>query len=188
MCIVEWVAQSLYFLFLWFLWKMPASKYLSKTSIPFPLCFQYGKMPWLAIPSIQGSAKIKTKLAETLSVSAIPALAIIDSKTGEFIVGGLARDDVVAAAGDKEKVVATINKWKDGPRYPLSAGAQMMDMGRGSQPFLFRLLSFLAKNPMLIFGLIYVYQWTQRKMIEMGFDDGNKPPDMDEPAMEEGEF
>lgn len=162
--------------------------FCQKTSIPFPLRFQYGKMPWLAIPSIQGSAKIKTNLAETLSVSAIPALAIIDSKTGEFIVGGLARDDVMAAAGDKEKVVATINKWKDGPRYPLSAGAQMMDMGRGSQPFLFRLLSFLAKNPMLIFGLIYVYQWTQRKMIEMGFDDGNTPPDMDEPAMADGEF
>lgn len=145
-------------------------------------------MPWLAIPSIHGSAKIKTHLAETLSVSAIPALAVIDSKTGEFIIGGVARDDVVAAAGDKEKVVATINKWKNGPRYPLSAGAQMMDMGKGSQPFLFRLLSFLAKNPMMIFGLIYVYQWTQRKMVEWGFDDGNVPPEMEEPIIETGEF
>ncbi len=145
-------------------------------------------MPWLAIPSIQGSAKIKTNLAETLSVSAIPALAIIDSNTGEFIIGGVARDDVMAAAGDKEKVVATINKWKNGPRYPLSAGAQMMDVGKGSQPLLFRVLSFLAKNPMMIFGLIYIYQWTQRKMVEMGFDDGNAPPDMEEPAMETEEF
>ena len=112
-------------------------------------------MPWLAIPSIQGSAAIKTHLAETLSVSAIPAIAVIDTKTGEFIIGGEARDDVVAAGGDKDKVVATVTKWKEGPRYPLSEGARLMDMGSGKQPFLFRFLSFLAKNPMIIFGMFY---------------------------------
>lgn len=140
------------------------------------LRFQYGKMPWLSIPPIEGSAKIKTKLAETLAVSAIPAMAILDTKTGEFIIGGEARDHVVAAAGDKEKVVATIAMWKEGPRYPLSEGAKMMDTGAGRNHF-FRFLSFLAKNPMIIFGIIYIYQWTQRKLIEMGFDDdGSTPP------------
>lgn len=145
------------------------------------LCFQYGKMPWLSIPPIQGSAAIKQKLAETLGVSAIPALAVLDTKTGEFIIGGEARDHVVAAAGDKEKVAATISAWKEGPRYPLSEGPKMMDMGKGSQNHFFRFLSFLAKNPMIIFGIIYIYKWTQRKMIEMGFDeDGSTPPVMED--------
>mmetsp|Transcript_5392 Transcript_5392/g.12804 ORF Transcript_5392/g.12804 Transcript_5392/m.12804 type:complete len:247 (-) Transcript_5392:1376-2116(-) len=147
----------------------------------------YGKMPWLSIPPIQGSAAIKQKLAETLGVSAIPALAILDTKTGEFIIGGEARDHVVAAAGDKEKVVATINAWKEGPRYPLSEGSKMMDMGAGSKNHFFRFLSFLAKNPMIIFGIIYIYKWTQRKMVEMGFDDDGSTPPVIEDA-EDSEF
>lgn len=141
----------------------------------------YGKMPWLSIPPVEGSAKIKTHLAETLAVSAIPAMAILDSKTGEFIIGGEARDDVVAAAGDKEKVIAAIAKWAAAPRHPLSDGPRLMDMGAGSKNHFFRFLSFLAKNPMIIFGIIYIYKWTQNKMIDMGFEDGSTPPE-DAPA------
>ena len=153
-----------------------------------PIQCQYGKMPWLSIPPIEGSAKIKTHLAETLGISAIPAIAVLDAKTGEIIAGGEARDDILQAMGDKEKVAATIAKWKVSPRYPFSEGPKIMDMGAGSTNPLFKFLSFFAKNPMMIFGLLYLYKYVQRKMIEMGFDDGNTPPDMDEPAMEDGEF
>jgi hypothetical protein len=149
---------------------------------------QYGKMPWLSIPQIQGSAAIKTNLAETLGVSAIPALAIIDTTTGEFILGGEARDDVVAAEGDKEKATAIIAKWKSAQRHPLSEGKKMMDTGMGSRNPLFKFLSYLAKNPMIIFGLLYFYQWMQKKMIEMGYDDHNNPPEVEVPVVDDSEF
>lgn len=131
----------------------------------------YGKMPWLSIPPIEGSAAIKTNLAETLGVAGIPAVAVLDSKTGEIISGGEARDDVFNAGGDKDKVMATVAKWMGSPRYPLTDGPKMMDSGANSRPFLFRFLTYLAKNPMIIFGMIYIYKWMQKKMIEMGYDD-----------------
>jgi len=148
----------------------------------------YGKMPWLSIPQIQGSAGIKTNLAETLGISAIPALAIIDTKTGEFILGGESRDDVVAAEGDKEKAAATVAKWQSAQRYPLSEGSKMMDTGKGSRNPLFKFLSFMAKNPMIIFGLMYFYKWIQKKMIEMGYDDDNSPPEVKVPDVGGSEF
>jgi hypothetical protein len=128
-------------------------------------------MPWLSIPPIEGSAAIKTNLAETLGVAGIPAVAVLDSKTGEIISGGEARDDVFNAGGDKDKVMATVAKWMGSPRYPLTDGPKMMDSGANSRPFLFRFLTYLAKNPMIIFGMIYIYKWMQKKMIEMGYDD-----------------
>ena len=153
--------------------------------------FQFGKMPWLAIPTVTGSAAIKGNLATTLGVRGIPALAILDAKTGEIISGGEARDDVMQAGGDKDKIAATVSKWQTLPRQPLSNGPQLMEAGEmGKQNIVFKFLSFLAKNPMVIFGLIYFYKWMQRKMIEMGFDDDNnggaKPVGAD--SVEDSEF
>eukprot|EP00536_Pseudo-nitzschia_multiseries_P003623 jgi/Psemu1/323095/estExt_fgenesh1_pg.C_560060 len=131
----------------------------------------YQKMPWLAIPPTEGSASIKQNLSNTLGVTAIPSIAIIDAKTGEIVAGGEARDDIIRAGGDGAQIAATVQKWKDAERYPLSEGPRLMDAGSGGRHPLFKFLSFLAKNPMIIFGLIYFYQWMQRKMIEMGYDD-----------------
>lgn len=149
----------------------------------------YGKMPWLAIPTVEGSAQIKTKLAELLGVRGIPAVAIIDTKTGEFISGGEARDAVMAAGGDKEKVTATIANWKASQRHPMSDAPRLMDAGAGSQSFIGKFLSFMAKNPMYIFGLIYLYKWLQKKMIEAGYDGDNNPPEVEgAPVVEGSEF
>jgi len=147
-------------------------------------------MPWLAIPSVTGSAEIKQNLSETLGVTTIPSLAIIDATTGEFVIGGEARDDVVASSEDPEKVKAVLEKWKGMERKPFSEAPALMDMGMGSQNHFFRFLSFLAKNPMIIFGLIYFYQWMQRKMIEMGYDDDNSGVVGEEvpPPVEDTEF
>lgn len=141
----------------------------------------YGKMPWLAIPQIQGSAEIKQKLSNALAVTGIPAIAILDAKTGEFILGGDARDDVMQAGGNAEQVSATIQKWKDAERHPISEAPRLMDSGAGARGPLSKFLSFMAKNPMIVFGLIYFYQWMQRKMIEAGYDDDKTttPPVVD---------
>ena len=143
-------------------------------------------MPWLAIPPAEGSAKVKTNLSNTLGVTAIPALAIIDAKTGEFISGGEARDDVMSFGGDPEKVNAIIKKWKEAERKPITEAPQLMDTGNGAQNPLFKFLSFMAKNPMIIFGLIYFYQWMQRKMKEAGYDDDATTPPVVEASAEDG--
>lgn len=132
----------------------------------------FAKMPWLSIAQIEGSAAIKTKLAETLGVTGIPAMAVLDAKTGEIISGGEARDDVMAAGGDKEKVAATLQKWKEAERFPMSQGPGIMGSGKAQNP-LFRFLSFLAKNPMIIFGFMYFVKWARRQMVEKGYlEDG----------------
>jgi len=139
-------------------------------------------MPWLSMV-IEGSSEYKNKLALTLGVTGIPTLVIIDLKTGEFIRGGKARDEVMTAGGDKNKVVATIAEWKSAERHPLEEGAKLMEVGAGSRNLFFSFLSFLAKNPMIIFGLIYFVKYMQRK------DDGSTvPPEVDEVMEEDSEF
>ena len=142
---------------------------------------QYGKMPWLSMV-IEGSAEYKNKLAQTLGITGIPSVAIIDLKTGEFILGGEARDDVMAAGGDKDKVVATIAKWKSAERHPLEAASKLMNVG-GSQNLFFSFLSFLAKNPMIIFGFMYFVKYFQRK-----FNGSEEPPEVEEVVAGDTEF
>lgn len=146
----------------------------------------YGKMPWLAIPSEEGSAQIKSKLAESLGVSGIPALAIIDTKTGEFISGGEARDAVMDAGGDMKKVITTVAKWKVAKRHPMRDAPGMMDKGANSRSFVGKVLSFMARNPMIVIGLMYLYKWVQK---QMNADDDNSPPEVEAaPVVEGSEF
>jgi len=146
----------------------------------------YGKMPWLSIPQVDGSAEIKSKLATTLNVCGIPTIVILDAKTGEIISAGEARDDVVAAGGDTEKVKDVIAKWTTGERYPLSEAPRLMDMGSAKQSLFSKVLSILAKNPMIIFGLIYFYRWAQKKMAEMGSDGTASAIEDDTPPSQDG--
>ena len=143
-------------------------------------------MPWLAIATVEGSSKIKTHLSNTFGVTGIPALAIIDANTGEFISGGEARDDVMSFGGDPEKVHSIIKKWKEAERSPMSEAPRLMEAGSGAKNPFFKFLSFFAKNPMYIFGLIYFYKWMQRKMKEMGYDDDATTPSVIEASPEDG--
>jgi len=144
----------------------------------------YGKMPWLSIPEGEGSTQIKSKLSDAIGVAGIPALAIIDTKTGEFIAGGEAREDVLEAGGDHEKVAAIIAKWKNAERHPLEEAPQRMDTGAaGSQNPLIRLISFVAKNPMIMIGFLYLYRWVQRRMADGGTI--SSPEEVEAPVVEE---
>jgi len=151
----------------------------------------YRKMPWLAIPSVEGSAQIKSDLAAKIGVKGIPALAIIDGKTGEFIAGGTARDDVIrvttTSTGEKiEKcdpgqVKAVLGKWKSAERSTMHDAPRLMETGKMQQSTIGKVLSFIAKNPMVIFGAIYLYQWLKRKYLsEDEIANDEKPPSIDE--------
>jgi nucleoredoxin len=78
-----------------------------------------GKMPWKSIPPMDTVA-IKSKLANDLRISGIPALIVLDAKTGNF-VSDTARDDVMVAAGSgsKEQCEELVRKWKDADAVPI---------------------------------------------------------------------
>jgi len=167
----------------------------------------YGKMPWLAIPpGIENIGAIKAKLSETLGVTGIPALAILDGTTGEFIAGGTARDDVVRVTTtpkgdtvpepDADQVKVVLEKWKSMERHSLVEAPHLMDTGSNAQSLLGKVLGFFAKNPMLIFGLIYVYQFVKKQLmakaggtLEGSNDGGGGDDEMTPPSIvDDNEF
>ena len=140
----------------------------------------------MAIPSEEGLAQIKAKLAESLGVSVIPELALINTKRGEFIWGGEARDMVMDVSDDMKKVIATVAKWKVAKRHPMWKAPGMMDKGANSRSFVGKVLSFMARNPMIIIGFMYLYKWVQK---QMNPDEDNSPPEVESTSVvEDWEF
>ena len=88
----------------------------------------YGQMPWKSILMLD-TAHIKQKLANDLKISGIPALIVLDPKTGSFVTD-LARDQVMSAAGNKEKCDELIKTWKSTEAVPISE-AQLSGSGAG---------------------------------------------------------
>jgi nucleoredoxin len=115
-------------------------------------------MPWCAIASEQGSAATKSKLAETFRIMGIPTLVVIDAKTGEFITSG-AREHVSKANGNAAKCEEVIQQWKAMERKPLSAAD-----GGGPGGALMKIFMYLARNPMFLIGLLYMYQWAMKQI------------------------
>ena len=122
---------------------------------------QYKKMPWLAIPQEEGSAKIKNELATTLGIQGIPTVVVLDAKTGEFITAE-ARNQIEEVGGDPMKAKLAINKWKNMPRKPLSEAALSMP-GMDQNPIM-KIIMFFARNPVYIFALMYFYKFLTKQM------------------------
>jgi nucleoredoxin len=90
----------------------------------------FGKMPWTSLPTL-GSSAIKQSLADSLKISGIPALVVLDAKTGHFISDN-ARFDVSNAHGNEVKCEALIDTWKKTEAVPIEE-AQLS--GSGSDGF-----------------------------------------------------
>lgn len=139
-------------------------------------------MPWLAVPFIQGSAAIKSRLSQVMGIKGIPTLIIIDAKSGMLLTAS-GREDVMkvmsdAGHGKNAKVKAAkemIEGWKKMPKKMLSEAAN-----DGDRPFIIKIIMFFARNPMYIFGLLYIYRQLNKKMIEWYGDSDAPTPDMDE--------
>jgi nucleoredoxin len=123
----------------------------------------YGKMPWLAIPSDEGAASIKNGLAEKLKITGIPTLVVLD-KTGKFVTDQ-ARGFVTAVAADKTKSMELCTEWKEAPAVPLDQAA----LGQApAMTFGFKgIIMAILKNPMYIFGTIYILKWIKQQYDEM---------------------
>mmetsp|Transcript_21386 Transcript_21386/g.52642 ORF Transcript_21386/g.52642 Transcript_21386/m.52642 type:complete len:225 (-) Transcript_21386:53-727(-) len=124
----------------------------------------YKTMPWLAVPGEKGSAAIKQRLANTFGIMGIPALMIMDAKTGQFISGS-GREDVSNANNDTAKGKAVIEQWKSAERKPLSEAAGAVG---GSGGLLMSILMYFARNPMFLFGLLYLYKWGKKQIMGEG--------------------
>jgi nucleoredoxin len=118
----------------------------------------YNTMPWLAIPAEQGSAATKSKLAETFAITGIPALIVIDAKTGEFITSS-AREHVSKANRNAAKCKEVIQQWKTMERKPLSAAG-----GGGQGGALMKIFMYVARNPMFLVGLLYMYKEVMKRI------------------------
>jgi nucleoredoxin len=123
----------------------------------------YSTMPWLAI-GIDG-VQIKKNLAKKLQITGIPALIVLDVKTGYFITNN-ARNEVQGSAGNLSKYNEVVTGWKSKEPVPIEQGLQ--------SPGLFTLQGIfmaLLKNPMYIFGTLYIIKWLIRQ-----FSNSSKGP------------
>jgi nucleoredoxin len=130
----------------------------------------YGKMPWLAVPSDEGAAAIKNGLAEKLKITGIPTLVVLD-KAGNFVTDQ-AREPVTAAAADKTKSMDLCQEWKEAESVPL-AEAKLGQSGNSMFAGGFMgIVMAILKNPMYIFGMIYIVKWVMRQIDEMKKNGG----------------
>lgn len=129
----------------------------------------YGKMPWKSIPPLD-TAHIKQKLADDVKISGIPALIVLDAKTGKFVTD-LAKDDVNSAGSSEEKCKELIQKWKEAEAVPMEE-AQLSGTGpAGRGGILWRTLMFFARNPTYIIGVMFLGKRLLAKIQELGEEE-----------------
>lgn len=111
----------------------------------------FGKMPWVAQPIDLTSALLKQELATKCKVKGVPALIVLETKTGNFVTD-MAREQVTSAMASKttENVV---EEWKQTKAVPFEEA--IMTGGKGPVD-LFGIVQMMLKNPMAIFALVYV--------------------------------
>ncbi len=129
----------------------------------------YKNMPWLSIPTEDGSAAIKNNLSQQLGIQGIPTLVVLDANTGEFI-SSTGREEVTRVGSDKAASKDLIAMWKGMERRPFSEAAQLVGGGATRNP-LMMIAMFFAKNPMAVFALMYAWkyfkkQWNQTNGVE----------------------
>jgi len=122
----------------------------------------YKKQPWLAIPTDEKAAAVKNNLATELKIRGIPALIVIDKKTGNFVTDQ-ARDDVMMAGPTAADALKVYQKWTELPSVPVDQ-ARFSGGGLFGNSPLGRMLSYLLKNPVYIFGIIYIVKRIMKEL------------------------
>ncbi|GAX22653.1 hypothetical protein FisN_17Lh146 [Fistulifera solaris] len=129
----------------------------------------YGKMPWAAIPTDNGAAKIKSELASKLQIRGIPALIVLDAKSGLFVTADTREQIQRLKISDAAAAKQLVDSWKNTERLTLEEGAKKQSGGRN---LFVQLLLTILKNPMYIFGLLYFAKMAMRKFKDITGDSG----------------
>jgi len=124
-------------------------------------------MPWLAIPP--ESAEIKQNLSDGLSIFGIPALMVLDAKTGYYVTD-TARDDVasIGDGNDEAKAKAVIASWREKAKnaVPISQAKFSKSGGMLSQ-----MVSYILKHPAFIFAFLFFAKRVYKYFLQLGQED-----------------
>jgi nucleoredoxin len=120
-------------------------------------------MPWLAIPTDAASAAMKQTLSTKLGgIRGIPTLIVLHVATGHFVtddargpiqqavVGGNTKDAADAA------IQAVVDQWRSIPTVTLEERAAVV--GVFKMPTIRSLVVAVLKNPMYLFGMLYLFK------------------------------
>ena len=120
----------------------------------------FSKMPWLALPNDATASQFKAKLISDLHIQGIPSLIVLDVATGQFVTDA-ARGHVQSVAnGSAEQAQQVITAWKSTTPVSFEVGlAASNDM----LSLLKRAVMAVLKNPVYMFGMLYMVKWAYRK-------------------------
>jgi hypothetical protein len=115
----------------------------------------FATMPWVAFDADIESVKIKHSLATALKAYRLPALVVLDAKTGHFVTDN-GRNDIMETGGDVAKGQALISSWKSREAVPIGKAS----LSSSSIESVMQFLTFLRKNPAYVVALIAVLLFT----------------------------
>ena len=112
-------------------------------------------MPWVAFDSDVDSVKIKHSLATALKAYRLPALVVLDVKTGHFVTDN-GRNDIMETGGDVAKGKELISSWKSREAVPIGKAS----LSASSIESVMSFLTFLRKNPAYVVAFMAVLVFT----------------------------
>ena len=126
----------------------------------------YKKMPWLSLPFDAEGARVKNKLSQIFRVQGIPTLVAIDAQTGKYITDN-ARTEVMSAGSDDLKQEEIVQYWKNKEAVPVEEAVFSNNQPTG----LAGIITFLLRNPIFLFGVLYFIRRIISKLAELGRDE-----------------
>jgi hypothetical protein len=134
-------------------------------------------MPWLAISTDGDSAAVKNSLAQAFSISGLPTSLVLDVKTGNYITDDARMTVSEIANGTKEQGMNLIQKWSSMEAVPVEQAAAKRKADEPKQNLLVAAVMYILKNPMYIFGMLYIFKFLKKKYeaeyLVGGGDDGD---------------
>jgi nucleoredoxin len=132
----------------------------------------YGSMPWLAMMTDKEAAKRKNDLGRALKLAGIPTLVVLEVETGYFVTNQ-ARQQVYEASSDEDECRKLVHSWIQQGGVPIEDAA--VDE---SQNLFVKILLAIAKNPMYMFGMLYIFKQFLRYL-----KGNNELPEVDTPPL-----
>ena len=158
--------------------------YLSSDSTVADFQAYYAKMPWLALPRDDASIQYQSELAAKLKIQGIPTLIVLDVATGGLVTREARREVQKTANGGAAAAAVVVEIWKRTPPLPMEdaiAAASAMD----PLSLLKRLVSHILKNPIYIFGILYIVKQFMRTLSKTPVVTNDVTGSTDEPIPED---
>lgn len=115
----------------------------------------FATMPWVAFDADIESVKIKHSLATALKAYRLPALVVLDVKSGHFVTDN-GRSDIMETGGDVAKGKELISSWKSREAVPIGKAS----LSASSIESVLSFLTFVRKNPAYVVALMAVLVFT----------------------------